>query len=606
MIQQLNYAYESMPEIEKRKAGDVTNAYQKILRQSSMWKTKDVPTVFPISRFTKHSTVKFPSDVLQVSEDRRKWTCLLCNYDRETSVRKKFHRQNCLNHFRSMDHCALAAALQSKGAAVTEAVEQMQQHIFAADLPRAVIDDAIVSACRKSLSLEAIRIVLDVAQRALNSVQPAKHLTDQEIMLVRKVSPDAADIVIRVNALTKPANTSAGTRGPCRRGRTAITKRLLELGKRTLSKKVEHLLACKFLGITADESDTYSFSAPLAVALQGCTPTFEWANMFIGQTDVATKRDGPGLWEKLVELLNQTHPELLVLIIFSTFDGASAMRSTPKYAGLDSNPTGSCLVAEMKRNHHDGIGNLHCIPHNLNLALKKAMKECDAWMKQWLDHVKCIFHYFCKSPTRKADLKQLHKAMELLNDVVTWRFMLPKYHCPTRWVGYVRALDSVLPGMLLEAYVDKLVEEGWLPDRRTAAETPQVLPPDAEHARLEESDEEGDEDDNDVDERAHAASFHKWGTSYCDLPITSTNDDFNISSEAARLELDSEGRAAVWKDLPSGTSSKNRCGLLSERIGVTAQMLGIDSILLDALIPYKILIERLQTQIVPIGHKVRL
>ena len=350
MINELNCSYESMPEIYERKPGDVTHAYQMVLMQSSMWKNKDVPTIFPFTRFRKYSAVRFPPDVIKISKDRRKWSCRLCkDSDHETSIKHKFHRQNCLNHFRSASHCKIAAALESKGDAVTDAVLQQQQHIFAADLPRAVIDDAIVSASRKSLSLEAVRVVLDVAQRALCSVQPSNHLTVDEILTVRKVSPRAANILTRVNALTKPVTTSRGVRGPCRRGRTAITKRMLQLGKETLAKKVEHLLACKFLGITADESDTYSFSAPLAVALQGCTPSFDWANLFIGQTDVAVKRDGPGLWDKLKALLSATHPELLVLIFFSTFDGASNMRSTPKYAGLDSNPDGTSLVAQFKR-----------------------------------------------------------------------------------------------------------------------------------------------------------------------------------------------------------------------------------------------------------------
>ena len=47
------------------------------------------------------------------------------------------------------------------------------------------------------------------------------------------------------------------------------------------------------------------------------------------------------------------------------------------------------------------------------------------------------------------------------------------------------------------------------------------------------------------------------------------------------------------------------CKLISERCGLTAQMFGIDAIMLDALQPHKVLVERLQTQVVPIGHRVR-
>ena len=45
--------------------------------------------------------------------------------------------------------------------------------------------------------------------------------------------------------------------------------------------------------------------------------------------------------------------------------------------------------------------------------------------------------------------------------------------------------------------------------------------------------------------------------------------------------------------------------LLSERIGLTNQMLGLDAIMHDALVPYSILCERIQTAVVPIGHNIR-
>ena len=228
--------------------------------------------------------------------------------------------------------------------------------------------------------------------------------------------------------------------------------------------------------------------------------------------------------------------------------------------------------------------------------MKKAFNNSGTWVAQWFDHIKAIFRWFSKSPSRKAELKELHKEMELLHDVVTWRMIYPKYYCPTRWIGMVRCLKSILgAGILLEKYADKLKDEGWRPDRRTRDVDP---PPDAEHARL-------DEDDDDGDERVHAASFHQWGTNYWDLTISPINDDLDVLSEDERLELDSLGRATVWQALESGTNNKNSCKLLSERIGLTPQMLGIDAIMLDALIPYKVLVERLQTQIAPIGHRVR-
>ena len=75
-----------------------------------------------------------------------------------------------------------------------------------------------------------------------------------------------------------------------------------------------------------------------------------------------------------------------------------------------------------------------------------------------------------------------------------------------------------------------------------------------------------------------------------------------VLPEARRLQLD-QGRAQTWQGMADGTSKKSK--LISERIGLTNQMLGIDAVMADALLPYKVLIERLQVQTSPIGHCVR-
>ena len=176
---------------------------------------------------------------------------------------------------------------------------------------------------------------------------------------------------------------------------------------------------------------------------------------------------------------------------------------------------------------------------------------------------------------------------------MTWRMCFSKYYCPTRWVGIARCLNSILKASeLLEVYADSLVTKGFRPDR-----SPIPLPVQAEFARVEE-----DDDDIEGDERFHSADFHVWGDAYWDLPITIPNLDIDVVDEDTRLELDCTGRASVWKDLEPGTNNKNRCKLISEHIGLTAQMLGIDAIMLDALTPYKVLMERFQTQVVPIGQ----
>ena len=160
MIEQLNTVYSQLP--AERTSGDLSNAYHvKLLKESSLWKTADVPVVFPFQRFRQYSQTKFPTDVIEISKDRHTWTCKLCpGMKRTTTIKSKFHRQNCLNHFRSAGHCQIVGALDNTGDAVAAAVEQQKQHIYSDQLPVAVIDDAIISVARKALPITAVVVTL--------------------------------------------------------------------------------------------------------------------------------------------------------------------------------------------------------------------------------------------------------------------------------------------------------------------------------------------------------------------------------------------------------------------------------------------------------------
>ena len=92
--------------------------------------------------------------------------------------------------------------------------------------------------------------------------------------------------------------------------------------------------------------------------------------------------DQPSIWDR---------------VFFSCTDGASAMRSTPMYAGLDSYPEGISSVSHMKRDNKPQHGNLHCICHNWNLGLKEALKA-NIWTDVWIRHtcgVQLVFKISC-------------------------------------------------------------------------------------------------------------------------------------------------------------------------------------------------------------------
>ena len=125
---------------------------------------------------------------------------------------------------------------QSK--AVANAVKQSRQNdVFRDDIQQAIIDDAIVICARKSLSLTSVPAVLDVAARALMTCRGKTPVSHTTINKVRSVDAEAAKVLARINAAVERINTSAGPKVGCRRGRTAITKRMLRLAKMTLDQK---------------------------------------------------------------------------------------------------------------------------------------------------------------------------------------------------------------------------------------------------------------------------------------------------------------------------------------------------------------------------------
>ena len=536
-----------------------------------------------------------------ISEDRTSWNCVVCN--KNSGDAASF---NIIRHFLSEKHRKNVAAKSSAGSAVREGVaSENQERLYRDNIATALIDDAIVTSARKSLPFTAVPLMLDHTARGLTAVA-GEQLANVPINEVRKVSKDAADILLRLRAVVKRESTSSGPRIACRRGRAYLRKRLSQLATQSSVLKVQFLRRCQFLCVSIDETDAWSLTSPLAVALQGCDPEFNWGNFYIGQTDVSLAKDGEGCFKATKRVIQSADdaageiPDGMIslwdAIVWSTTDGASAMRSTPMYAGLDSRPRGASFVAHMKRDGKPNIGNIHCICHNFNLALKDAM-AANPWSTLWMDHIRAVYNWFAKSPARKTKFASLSEEMSLLDNVVTWKMVYPKYYCPTRWVGICTALASIVGASDLHvAYCKHLMDEDFVPCRDTTDE----LPAEAMDAREEEGDGE------DIGRRAHEDSFYKFkegSPQPWDLDIKSIDGDIDVKSAEDRVALDQGEMSTRFRAMKSGRRHK-KSKLLNELIGMTDLNLGLDCMILDALQPYKQLVERLQVQNGPVGHRV--
>ena len=361
-------------------------------------------------------------------------------------------------------------------------------------------------------------------------------------------------------------------------------------------KFVNFLSTCQFISIGGDESDSFSGSAPLASSLQACNPLFEWFNGFSGQRDVAADKTGAGIHRVLKAIIDSLCPDIWPKIMWLCTDGASAMRSTPAYMGLDSNPAGTSLHACMKRSVNKQLPAFHCMCHMLNLAFKDAFFKC-LWAEHWLYHVKSLFNWFSNSPGKKSALRRLHQTMVAIRQTVTWRLVYPRYYCPTRWLGLHQALLSILNSWdLLVIYAGTLQDDGFRPDRRPYAAEPEeeeLQGEDLADARV---------DDLDDVVLVHQTTFHQWDDKAWDLKVGSIEDDEDFLPNSDLIDLD-HGNSSVWRGLDDGVRGK-RSKLLSEDKGLTNLNLGLDSMMADVLFPYVKLVKRLQTASTPIAHQV--
>ena len=215
------------------------------------------------------------------------------------STRTPWHWGNLKKHFLSETHCKqVASSLNTTDTLQNVVAQHSEESVTRDTLVPAIVDDTIVEMCSRSLPHTASAASLNCTARALLAVAGSPgRVSSADIIKARKhVSNEVGDILTRLNAVTakEQRGTKFDSKQMCvlRRGRRAVSQQIMKLAAKTLASKGAFLTKCKQLGLSADESDTFSGSAPLAAALQGCSPDFEWFNAFIGQVDVASKKDG--------------------------------------------------------------------------------------------------------------------------------------------------------------------------------------------------------------------------------------------------------------------------------------------------------------------------
>ena len=620
-LKAINGSYDTLP--ASPSLAEFIKGYSNLC-STKCFRLKSRSSMFPYSRYKRHYQIRHAiTNVARVDDGRQVLRCTTCHWVHDMrSKSKRWHKPNAMKHFLSKEHWDRLSCNAKKSSSVLEATLQHENQIRATELlVPAIVDDAVYTCCSKSLPHTAMEASLQCTARALLAVKGDHEIESGKIFEIRKqISKPLAEMLTRLKAVTvRKKPNKYEERSVIRKSRMTLARRLHQLAKLKLVKKVEFLLKCNFLSLTCDESDTFSGTAPMAVSLQGCASDFGWLNSFLGQEDVANDKSGEGCYKTLKDIINNANPGLWGRIIFLVTDGASPMRSTSQYAGLDSNPDGTSLHAWMRRDPvlPDKLPNLHCLTHQLNLALKVAIKKSQ-WCETWLHHVRCLFNWFSRSPGRQAKLKKVHTQMKILREVVTWTLTYPKYYAPTRWLGIRRALLSILQGRdLLVEYTRQLQVDGFRPDRRSYNDANVQDEVDDIDGRdvgeVDDGEIDGaarvEVDDDPQDLRANAHMFYKWGTSSWDLLISSESDSDDDEGESetmsyADLQSHDSGVSANFEALRSGVRGK-RTKLMCEMRGVTRLNFGLDAFIADVLGPYQRLVTRLQTQDQPVAHLVK-
>ena len=88
--------------------------------------------------------------------------------------------------------------------------------MFRDDIQQAIIDDAIVTCSRKSLSLTSVPVVLDVTARALMTCRGKNRISQTTINKVRSLDEESTKVLDRINAVVERINTKSGPKVGCR------------------------------------------------------------------------------------------------------------------------------------------------------------------------------------------------------------------------------------------------------------------------------------------------------------------------------------------------------------------------------------------------------
>ena len=199
----------------------------------------------------------------------------------------------------------------------------------------------------KSLPFTAATMTLNCVSAALSTLIPkefsSKLISDlmskgykSEAQQIRKINYVVKNVISSdpTKRKSKKTNTERTKRSRFQLHRTTVSKRVTTLAQTILLQKAEYLSSCEYVGIILDEGNNVGGSCPLYVSTISCDAEFNWRVMFIGQAETEGGKTGGSIWQLVKQIfVNVSMEHIYRKIVSVGTDGASVMRSSPKYRG---------------------------------------------------------------------------------------------------------------------------------------------------------------------------------------------------------------------------------------------------------------------------------
>ena len=552
-----------------------------------------------------------PENVLETVPGKLSLRCTVCD-----EVYKWSGVERVIKHILSKSHHKCCKQkLKAKETARAKALldEQIKIQARAKDVIKYVTTFATQYGVAKSLPFSATVMALDCVTATLKTIV-ASEISSKCIALLQKHGhKQEAGMMASLQTLTASADMG-GRRVPTlkrkngqplppprtkrsrfRLHRTTVAKRVINIAATIKEKKATYLGACPYVSLILDEGNNYRRSCPLYAATMSCDREFRWRTQFVGQANCEGSKTGKNIHEltKGIFISNGLLSVWDNLEAVAT-DGASAMRSTCDYAGLDARGViGESFVAYLKRDVKEDLDAWHGLCHQMDRGLNDAMDAIETLKLFYLPHVRMCHSEFKRSSVNRTELKALTDT--------PWEVFYPKLHVATRWLSMKKVATTMAvknSRALLKRYAQGLRDRGlgaraFDPYRYHRRRQNR----DAEEAGNDNRDGEGsdaegsdaEDDQQDVERVQEAMEGDRDG--YHRQPQRFPSAEAAAAAAPEQQDMVDADDFDTGRDGARGRKCKN---LLNRDVGLTDLNFGRSAYLAGVLKPYAVLIEELQ------------